>query len=89
MSTLAQRRILGGFQASTARQRTLELVKAAAARHELASTRDRVIYVAEQLRHIDPAMAEALVQLLPNASDAQLPSLRPEALPALLRDQVA
>lgn len=89
MSTLAQRRILGGFQARTARERMLDIAKTAASRRELTSTRARVIYIVEQLRHIDPAMAEALAQLLPDATDSLLPALRPGALPALLRDQAA
>lgn len=85
MNTVAQRRALGGFQAVTARQRTLDLIRTAATRRDLTSTRARVIYIAEQIRHIDPAMADALVQLLPNATDAELPAL----LPALLREQAA
>lgn len=84
MNTLATRRILGGFTAQTARARTLDVLARAATDRNLTSTRARVVFAAEQLKTIDPALAEAFAQLLPNSADAELPAL----LPAFLRPQV-
>lgn len=81
MNSAATRRALGGYVAQTARARLLDTVRTAATLPSLDTTRARVLHVVERLQPVDPAMAEALGQLLADCRDASHPALAPRGGP--------